>query len=111
MKESNRLGKSTIVFKNKPRIESTYSIVGQKEGQGPFRNYFDCILNDDLCGKKTYELAEREILERTILGALDKNKVDLSDIDFNKNYILKSMPFYLIKVLANFFQIVKINLS
>ena len=82
MKESNRLGKSTIVFKNKPRIESTYSIVGQKEGQGPFRNYFDCILNDDLCGKKTYELAEREILERTILGALDKNKVDLSDIDF-----------------------------
>lgn len=82
MKKNNRLGQSTIVFKNKPRIESYYSMVGKKEGQGPFNKYFDCILNDDLCGQKSFEVAEREILERTILGALEKNKVDLSDIDF-----------------------------
>lgn len=82
MKKNNRLGKSTIVFKNKPRIESTYSIVGKKEGEGPFKNCFDEILNNDLCGQKSYELAEREILEKTILGALHKNNVDLSDIDF-----------------------------
>ena len=82
MKKNNRIGRSTVVFKNKPRIESFYSIVGKKEGEGPFRKYFDEILNNDLCGQKSYELAEREILEKTILGALHKNNVDLGDIDF-----------------------------
>lgn len=82
MKKSNRIGQSTIIFKNKPRIESSYSIVGKKEGEGPFKNYFDLVLNTDLCGQKSYELAEREILERTILGALHKNDVDIKDIDF-----------------------------
>ena len=57
-------------------------MVGPKEGNGPFAKYFDCILNDDLCGKKSYELAEREILERTIIGALQKGNIDLKDIDF-----------------------------
>ena len=80
--KSNRIGKSTIIFKNKPKIQCGYSIVGKKEGCGPFGKYFDTILNDDLCGKKTYELAEREILERTIIGAIDKGNIDLKDIDF-----------------------------
>ena len=80
--KSNRVGKSTIVFRNKPKVESTYALVGQKEGNGPFANYFDEIINDDLCGQKTYEYAEREILERTILGALKKNQIDIKDIDF-----------------------------
>lgn len=79
---SNRIGYSTIVFKNKPRVESRYAIVGGKEGRGPFANYFDVVLNDDLCGQKSYELAEREILERTILGAIQKGNIDLKDIDF-----------------------------
>ena len=82
MKKNNRIGRSTVIFKNKPRIESFYSTVGQKEGKGPFKNYFDHILNDDLCGKKSYELAEREILEKTIFGALKKSDIDIRDIDF-----------------------------
>lgn len=82
MKKNNRIGRSTIVFKNKPRIESFYAIVGKKEGEGPFNKYFDEILKNDLCNQKSYELAEREILEKTIMGALKKKNVDLSDIDF-----------------------------
>ena len=82
MKRNNRIGRSTIIFKNKPRIESYYSVVGKKEGEGPFNKYFDEILKNDLCNQKSYELAEREILEKTILGALQKKQVDLGDIDF-----------------------------
>lgn len=78
----NRVGDSTVVFKNKPRILSTYSIVGKKEGEGPFKDYFDEILNDDLCGQKSYELAEREILEQGIFGAVDKGHFKLDEIDF-----------------------------
>lgn len=78
----NRIGTNTVVFKNKPRIASTYAIVGKKEGEGPFKDYYDYILNDDLCGQKSYELAERQILERAIFGAIDKGQVDIKDIDF-----------------------------
>ena len=80
--KNNRIGNSTIVFKNKPRIVSNYTIVGKKEGQGPFKNYFDKILENDLCEQKTYELAERKILEDTILGAIKKEDIKLEDIDF-----------------------------
>ena len=79
---SNRIGRNTIVFKNKPRIASSYSIVGKKEGAGPFKNYFDKILENDLCGQKSYELAEREILEQTIIGAIKKGNINMEDIDF-----------------------------
>lgn len=78
----NRLGQSTIVFKNKPKIQSYYSLVGKKEGEGPFKKYFDEILNNDLCGQKSYELAEREILKLAIDGAIKKGKIDLDNIDF-----------------------------
>ena len=79
---NNRIGKSTIVFRNKPRIHCGYSIVGKKEGEGPFKKYFDKILDDDRFGQKSYELAERKILEETILGAIQKGNIDLNDIDF-----------------------------
>ena len=78
----NRIGKSTVVFKKKPKILSYYSVVGKKEGEGPLGKYFDKIMNDDMCGQKTFELAERQILQETIFGALDKNKIDINDIDF-----------------------------
>ena len=78
----NKIGESTVIFKNKPRILSSYSIVGKKEGEGPFKNYFDFILNNDLCGQKSYELAEREILEHAIFGAIDKSQLKLNNIDF-----------------------------
>ena len=78
----NRIGENTVVFRNKPKITSYYSIVGKKEGNGPFRDYFDYILNDDLFGQKSYELAERQILEHAIFGAIDKGQIKLKDIDF-----------------------------
>jgi stage V sporulation protein AD len=78
----NRVGESTVIFRNKPRIASTYSIVGKKEADGPFRDYFDFILTDDLFGQKSYELAERQILEHAIFGAVDKGQIKIKDIDF-----------------------------
>ena len=78
----NRIGKSTIVFKKKPKILSYYSVVGQKEGEGPLGKYFDKILDDDMCGQKSFELAERKLLEQTIFGALEKKNINISDIDF-----------------------------
>ena len=47
----------TIKFKKQPKIIGAYSIVGPKEGQGNFKDYFDYIMKNDLFGEKTYEIS------------------------------------------------------
>lgn len=71
----------TIVFKNPPTIISSYAIVGPKEGQGTFKDYFDYIMKCDYFGEETYEKAERKMLENAIFGAIDKAMLMPSDID------------------------------
>ena len=73
--------KQTIFFKNRPKVLSFYSLVGKKEGNGPFKAYFDHIMKNDLFGEKTYEKAERKMLETAIYGAIDKAKLKNEDID------------------------------
>lgn len=71
----------TIEFKNKPVIISSYSIVGPKEGKGPFAKYFDYIMDDDRYKEKTYEKAERKMIETAIQGAIKKADLNAEDID------------------------------
>jgi len=73
--------KQTIIFKNKPRIVGNYALVGKKEGEGNFKDYFDHILKDDLFGEKSYEKAEKKMLETAICGAINKAKLKPSQID------------------------------
>jgi stage V sporulation protein AD len=81
---SKRVGKQTIETPSKPRIIATCSMVGPKEGQGPLRDYFDIILEDDLNGKDTYEKAESSILYTAVTEVIKKANLREADI----NYIL-----------------------
>ena len=76
-----RLGDQTILFTNSPKIIGSYTIVGEKEGNSNFKNYFDYILKDDLFGEKTFESAERKMLEHSILNALDSAGLKSGDLD------------------------------
>ena len=76
-----RLGKQTISFTNSAKIIGNYSIVGEKEGNGTFREYYDYILKNDTFGEKTYEAAERKLIEFAISNALDKSGVKSKDLD------------------------------
>ena len=53
--KNKKVGKQTIKLENPPKIISTYSIVGPKEGDGPLKDYFHQILNDDTLGKDSFE--------------------------------------------------------
>ncbi len=75
------MGKQTIFFKNKPCITGFYTIAGIKEGQGNFKEYFDYILKNDKFDEKSYEFSERKIIEHSIVNAVDKAKMQMSDID------------------------------
>ena len=76
-----RLGEQTVEFINRPKIVGNYSIVGQKEGNGTLKEYFDYIIKDDMFGEKTYENAERKMIEHAILNALDKAGLRTVDLD------------------------------
>ena len=77
----NKIGDQTIKFTNCPRIIGNYAIVGEKEGNGTFKDYYDFILKDDLFGEKTFEHAERKIIEQAISQSIEKAKLNISDID------------------------------
>lgn len=79
-----RLGKQTVKFKNPPSILSTYTIVGPKEGEGPLKQYFDMILEDDMWGQESFEKSESKIQEETIKAAI--SNADLTNQ--NVNYLL-----------------------
>lgn len=66
----SRLGAQTFIYEKQPIIAAHSSFAGPKEGQGPLAEWFDVILQDDLLGQKSWELAEsemvRQCMERTL---------------------------------------------
>lgn len=76
-----RQGRQTIVFDNSAKIVGNFSVVGEKEGNGTFGRFYDYILKDDTFGEKTYEGAERKMIEFAISNALDVAGVKSSNLD------------------------------
>lgn len=77
-----RTGNQTVKFENPPSIISTYSIVGPKEGDGPLKNYFDLILEDDLWGQESWEKAESKLQEEAIKSVISEGGFSIKDIDY-----------------------------
>ena len=82
MNLEKRVGEQTVKLKNPPKIISTFSIVGPKEGEGPLKDYFDKILTDDTFGKDSYEKAESEMIFTAISEAIKKAKLTEKDINY-----------------------------
>lgn len=79
---AKKIGKQTIKLQNPPRIISTYSIVGPKEGDGPLKDYFHQIINDDTLGKDSFEKAESQMMYNAIKGAIAGANLKEEDIDY-----------------------------
>ena len=76
----SRTGEQTFVFDYPPAILSHASIVGPKEGRGPLADWFDTILEDDILGQKSWELAEMELVRRCVTRALDEAGLAPDDV-------------------------------
>lgn len=77
----NKLGSQTLIFKNRPEVLGTGSVVGTKEGKGPLGSEFDIILDDDMYGEKTWEKAESKMLSESMNIALKKSGKEKKDVD------------------------------
>lgn len=74
-------GQQTVVFDIPPVITSWASLVGPKEGEGPWGKDFDWIMEDYIYGEKSWEKAEHKMLRETIKLALDKRNFEPGDMD------------------------------
>lgn len=69
-------------FTNKPAILSTAAVVGPFEGQGPLAEDFDRIHGDIILGQKSWEKAERVLLEESTQLACEKANVRKEQVNF-----------------------------
>ena len=65
-------GIQSVKFEEPPIICAAASVVGQKEGDGPFGDVFDQIESDPKVGGDTWEDAEGRLLERAAELAIQK---------------------------------------
>jgi len=77
-----KIGSQTIKFDNPITINTTASIVGPKEADGPLSKYFDQCLEDEFWGEKTWEKAESKIIKETVNMNVAKSGLSINDIDF-----------------------------
>ncbi|MCY9695816.1 stage V sporulation protein AD [Paenibacillus alginolyticus] len=75
-------GHQSWVFENRPVILSTGTVVGPDEGQGPISEDFDIVHGDLTIGQKTWEKAEKALLEEAAQRALDKAGLVSGNIQF-----------------------------
>lgn len=77
-----KTGDRTVEFENPPSIISTSAIVGKKEGEGPLKDFFDIVVEDDKNGRKSWEKAESRFMEEAVFKATNKAALNLTDIDY-----------------------------
>jgi stage V sporulation protein AD len=71
-----RIGKWTVRLEEPPVILATAAVAGKMEGEGPLGHEFDQIYHDLLLGQKSFEAAERKMMQDACKLALQKAKLD-----------------------------------
>lgn len=82
MSMTKKIGKQTLKLQYPPTIAATVAVVGQKEGQGPLKRYFDYISEDSYFGEKTWEKAESAMLKQCFSLCCNKGKISPDELDF-----------------------------
>jgi stage V sporulation protein AD len=78
---AERIGKDTIKFTHEPCVAAWSATVGPKEGEGPLGGEFDVVLDNDLLGEKSHELAESRMYIDAVDNLLRKAGTANSDLD------------------------------
>jgi len=76
------LGSGSLCFSKTPFIISTASVVGKKEGEGPLKDYFDVIGNDEKFGEENWEAAESALQKEALALTLAKINRKSKDVRY-----------------------------
>ncbi|MEF2964855.1 stage V sporulation protein AD [Paenibacillus sp. M1] len=75
-------GSQTWVFESKPAIIGASAVVGPEEGQGPLAGDFDFVYDNLEIDEKTWEKAERKLMEHASALALTHAGISRADLQF-----------------------------
>ncbi|GJM83000.1 hypothetical protein HMSSN139_54960 [Paenibacillus sp. HMSSN-139] len=76
------IGSQTWEFRSKPAIIGAATVVGPEEGEGPLSSTFDFVYDNLEIDEKTWEKAERKLLEHASALALVHAGIDREDLSF-----------------------------
>ena len=76
-----RVGESTYKLEKKVYIDNVATIAGSFEGKGKLHQFIDTIIEDDMWGCKTHEMAEIKMQKTNIQNCLDKAGLTQHDVD------------------------------
>ena len=77
---AQRVGLYTVALQNPVGIDGFAAIVGPKEGEGPLATAFDQVLQDDLWGENSWELAESRMFGEAARLAASKTHTTIDDV-------------------------------
>jgi len=66
------VGEQSVEFENAPRIISSASVVGPKEGEGPLGGAFDLVCDEAEFGEDTWEKAESTMQKEALQASIGK---------------------------------------
>lgn len=75
-------GHQSWEFANRPVIIGTATVVGPEEGKGPLGNEFDIVHGDMTAGEKSWEKAEKRMMEEAAKLAIENAKLTSGNIKF-----------------------------
>lgn len=73
--------KQTMFFKNAPRLISGSAVVTKREAEGPLKDIFKHIIDDEKLGEKSFEKAEIRMLKHAVLSAVEDGGLDIKNVD------------------------------
>lgn len=79
---SKQMGKQSVLFENPPIIKGAASVVGEKEGQGPYGSCFDVVESDPKVGTDSWEEAEAKLQEKAAALAIRYAGLSKHDIRY-----------------------------
>lgn len=80
---AERLGKYTIVLNSHPSVTGYAAVVGKTEGEGPLKDEFDFVFEDDTLGEASFEKAESALQKVAVTRALSKAGKTPDEVDFS----------------------------
>ena len=82
LKKIQQKGKASIQPAQPVYIQSSGTVVGKMEGEGPLASYFDMICDTDKFGEETWEAAESRMQKEAVALALGKASLQATDIRY-----------------------------
>ena len=80
-------GAQTWEFRSKPTIIGAATVVGPEEGNGPLSSSFDFIYDNLEIDEKTWEKAERKLLQHASSLALIHAGITKEQLQFRNNFV------------------------